>query len=134
MRSHRVPLAVLLVLLCGANLAVTFLRSGIPHELRGRVDGFERMVEKHPGLDDVYLVQIEGRTIHLDTELACLFIPGTVVEKPAWGTQMQLRGRPVKLKPSRDFRGMAVVMPLALLLGLALLFVPEGEPLPPLRS
>ena len=64
--------------------------------------------EKHPGIDDVWMVTIDGgRELHLDYEVARTLDEGVELDKPAWSRTIELAAGPdVELTPSRDFWGM----------------------------
>jgi hypothetical protein len=108
-------------LLALGNLWSTFHRSGIPVALTGRVERVEVRREKHPGLDDVHLVTISGRRIHLDADVAALVQEGDEVRKPAWSTHLTTPRGTSRIGLSRDFRRMIVAMPVAFVLALLLL-------------
>lgn len=121
MRSPSTYLLTLVAVLALGNLWCTFHRSGIPVSLTGRVEAVEVRREKHPGLDDVHLVTIGGRQIHLDAEVAAHLAEGEAVRKAAWSRHMETRGGSLAVVPSRDFLRMALAMPLVAMLALALL-------------
>ncbi len=122
MRSPRTYLLVLAALLALGNLWFTFHRSGIPAALTGRVGRVEVRPEKHPGLDDVHLVTVAGREIHLDAEVATLLAEGDEVRKSAWSTEIEVHGRTDAIGVSRDFLRMALAMPLLMALAVVLLW------------
>lgn len=131
MRSPRVALALVLLALCVGNVAVTFMRSGIPYDLEGMVRGVERRLEKKPGRDDVYIVTVGKRALHLDRDLGARLIPGDLLSKPAWERVLRIGDVTLELAPSRDFRGMVGAMPLVLVLGvLVLVFGRKRTPSP----
>ena len=121
MRSPSAYLLALVALLALGNLWFTFRRSGIPATLTGTVESVEVRREKHPGLDDVHLVTISGREIHLDADVASLLRVGDETRK-AWGSTALTtpRGRS-HIAPSKDFWRMIIAM--SLLFGLALLLL-----------
>ena len=123
MRSPRLYLLVLLLALALANLWSTFHRSGIPVALSGRVERVELRTEKHPGLDDVYLVRVGGRTTHLDADVASLFEVGADVQKAAWSRSLTTSRGVQQISVSTDFKRMTIAMPLIVALGLILLRV-----------
>ena len=120
-RAVRVLVFVGALVLASGNLWETFRRSTVPLELNGRVEMIEVRREKHPGVDDVHLVAIEGRTIHVDEAFAMHLDLGMRVVKRGWSTQVTVNGRDVTIHPSRDFYGMAIVMPLLLVILLVVL-------------
>lgn len=107
----------LLVLLLGlSNLWTTLHRSGFPVRMEGTVSRIEIRHEKHPTWDDVYLVWLGRRAVHLDMPIAQALRVGDRVSKRRWEFHMETpRGR-LPLSVSKDFKGMAVLMPLLLLL------------------
>lgn len=107
-----------MVLLCVGNLWTTFFRSGIPLGIDGRVDSLEIRHEKHPGVDDVHLVGVGGRVLHLDKAMAEQLEVGDTLTKSPWSTSAKVGAKTLKLGASRDFYGMVFVM--ALLTGTAL--------------
>ena len=121
MPSPRFFLLALVVLLALGNLWATFHRSGIPVELTGRVERIEGRREKHPGLDDVHLVTVAGREIHLDPAVASLLREGDDIRKAAWSTDLQSPRGSSRLEVSRDFVRMVLSMPLLAVLAWVLL-------------
>ncbi|MEZ6010222.1 MAG: hypothetical protein R3F05_21005 [Planctomycetota bacterium] len=121
MRSPRVHLLILAVLLAAGNVAWTFMRSGVPFSLEGTVERIEVRREKHPGLDDVHLVTIGGQTLHVDADVAGALREGDRVSKQAWSWSLSTPREQVRLGLSNDARGMLVAMPLLVLLGLVAL-------------
>ncbi len=101
----------LILSFCLGNLVVTFHRSGIPVKLEGTVTKIEMRREKHPGLDDVYLVRVGDRTMHLDTDLGRHIRKGDRVSKRRWQSTLQTPRGPVRLHPSKDFWRMLIWMP-----------------------
>jgi hypothetical protein len=105
-----------------ALLAVgaTVSRSLIPHGVDAIVSAVEVRREKHPGVDDVWLVHLDdGRRLHVDAALASRLREGSRVAKARGETQVAVDGAPVVLDFSRDALGMLWVMPLTLLSGAA---------------
>jgi len=102
------------------NLSVTFLRSTIPLAIRGKVSALETRRESHPGVDDVHLVTIGDRRLHIDAEVASHLQIGDSVEKGAWSRTLQEPRGTVRLNPSADVWGMAITMPLIAALAMAL--------------
>lgn len=122
MRSSRLSILALVVLLALANVAVTIRRSTIPLSLRGGVSDIQRRFEKHPGMDTVYLITVDEETIQVDEELALRLDEGDVIEKRAWSTQMDVNRGRTTLDTSTDFDRMLVAMPILVLVTLWLLF------------
>ena len=134
MRSHRRALVVAMALFAVGNIVATFARSGIPYSFDGRVEAIEVNSEKVPGIDDVWLVVIDGGdSIHLDNRFAAQLEEGEQVRKRFFGrTLARSAGEDISLSPSRDFWGM---FPALLLFGTAVWYLdrrrkgaPEGAP------
>lgn len=107
-----------------ANLWFAAVRSTIPLALDGQIQSKERRLEKHPGIDDVFLITLNGRTLQVDQPLYDAVNPGTVVDKWSWSHEVAMSGAGIRLSWSPDARGMAWAMPftmaiLAVLVGLA---------------
>lgn len=119
MRSPSGISAAALVLLAVAfvalNVAATFHRSLIPIAVDGTVTGIEVRREKHPGIDDVWLVTIGDRRLHVDAPIGRALGEGARVTKTAWAQRLVIDGTPRTLALSRDARAMLAVMPLTLL-------------------
>ncbi len=109
-------LQFLIVGLALGNLYTTLHRSGIPLGLDGVITRIEIRHEKHPGVDDVPLIWLGNRAVHLDPEAARELRPGEKIFKRPMESSLQTPRGPVRLHPSRDFKGMAVLMPLIVLL------------------
>lgn len=108
-----VVLAVAFVLL---SIAVTISRSLIPHRLEGIVADVEVRHEKHPGVDDVWLIHLEnGRSLHVDATIATQLREDALVRKSAGEATLSVDGERVPLTLSDDAAGMLRVMPLTLL-------------------
>jgi hypothetical protein len=107
-------LAVVAFALLGA--AATISRSLIPLAVDGTVTAVEVRREKHPGIDDVWLVHPDdGRRLHVDANTARHVPEGGRLVKPRWARTLQVDGRPLALPLSDDARGMLWVMPLTIL-------------------
>lgn len=107
---------MLLILALGfaaLNLIATWHRSLIPLALDGTISAIEVRPEKHPGIDDVWLVTIGNRRLHVDAATGRALSEGAQVAKPAWGRRLTVDGAALPLAPSRDARAMLAVMPLA---------------------
>jgi hypothetical protein len=105
---------VLGALFAGGNLWFTAARSAIPLELRGTVTQKQRLIEKSPGVDDVYIVTIDsGRQIQLDGHVFDAIAEGQSINKLAMTRTLEIEGADFALSWSRDFRGMRWAMPLA---------------------
>jgi hypothetical protein len=119
---------VVLVIVAGlalGNLSVTFLRSTIPLAVRGTVRALETRTESHPGVDDVHLVTIGGRRLHIDAAVASHLQIGDSVQKRAWSRTLHTSRGAVRLNPSAEVWGMAITMPL--IAALALLLLPRYQ-------
>lgn len=115
-----VGMAVLFAALGAWSLAA---RSAIPLTLDGTVTQVEVREEKHPGVDDVWMVYIEGDPRHLDAELAADLAVGDRISKDRWETTLVVNDTTRSLALSEDARAMLGVAPLSVLLA-TLLAVP----------
>jgi allantoicase len=106
-------------LLAVANLWVTFARSLIPHEIHGMAVGLEVRREKHPGVDDVFILHLDEGDFVVDREVAGLVHRGELIDKNAWSPDITVAEESHHLETSPDFRRMLIAMPL--LLGMALM-------------
>lgn len=100
------------LVLAGGNLWVTLARSTIPLHIDGRVSDIELRFEKNPGVDDVYLVTVGDRTIHVDAAVGPRLGVGNRLRKDRWERHIHVDDRAIPLSPSRDFRRMLGAMPL----------------------
>ncbi len=121
MRSCRLTLLGIILLGAATNIAVTLRRTMIPLEINGVVSTLEIRHEKHPGIDDIYLVTIDGRRYHVDSDLGTQLLPATEVEKSRWSRTMKTSEGPIRLSLSRDAASMLVAMPLLVSVGLLLM-------------
>jgi hypothetical protein len=97
-------------------LGATISRSLIPHEIDGTVAAVEVRREKHPGVDDVWLVHFDdGRRLHADADVARHLSADVALAKAVGETQLRVDDAPVDLALSRDAVGMLWVLPLTLL-------------------
>lgn len=99
-----------------SNLSVTLLRSTIPLSIHGSVTALETRLESHPGVDDVHLATISGRTLHIDADVAGHLRIGDLIEKKAWSRTLHTSQGRIRVGPSPDVWGMAITMPLILAL------------------
>ena len=118
MRSPSLLTITLLLLaaaaFCGGNLWFAAARSTIPLALEGVVRNKELRREKHPGVDDVYLLHLDrSGAIPVDRSVFDHVQPGDLLRKPRWSRQLQAGNRYVPLSWSDDSRGMLVAMPVA---------------------
>lgn len=107
-----------MVLLAVANLWVTFARSLIPNEIHGMAVGLEVRREKHPGVDDVFILHLDEGDFVVDREVAASFEGGELIDKEAWSSDITVAGDVQHLETSSDFRRMLIAMPLVLALAL----------------
>ena len=112
---------VLFAALAAWSLAV---RSTIPMALDGTVTSIETRHEKHPGVDDVWLVAFDGDQRHLDAEIAEGLSVGDHVAKERWDTRVEVNGEARSLHLSNDSRAMLFLAPI-LALTAAVLAVPQ---------
>lgn len=119
MRSPRVLLVTATVLLCLGNLIFSFLRSTIPIALDGTVDNVEFLTSKNRGIDDIYVLSVDGRHLHVDKDVAQQLDSNARVFKEAWSSDLTVgqgsSARTIELEPSADFEGMLVAMPVTAL-------------------
>lgn len=71
------------------NLTVTLHRSMIPVSVDGRITDMELRREKHPGVDDVHLLHVDGRRLHVDAAVAEALRPGLRMEKEVFSTTLE---------------------------------------------
>jgi hypothetical protein len=126
-------LALLLVfglVLAGGNIWVVAARSTIPLALNAQVTEKELRHEKHPGRDDVCLVQLNnGLTLHVDQSVFAKVTVGDSIRKSAWSNKLTVDGQETLLAWSPDFYGMTVAMPaiMVVMFLTAILKLPTGE-------
>ena len=108
-----VTLAVIFAVLAAWSLAA---RSAIPLNLHGTVTQVEVREEKHPGVDDVWMVYIDDDPRHLDAELAADLEVGDRISKDRWETDLVVNDAARELTLSDDARAMFGVAPLSVLL------------------
>lgn len=118
-------MALIVLALCAGNLWFTLARSTIPFELNGKVESVDVLTEKHPGLDDVYLVRIGDREIQVDEAVARSLRVGDHIRKDSWTWEilnLSDVGTSIRLTPSKDFWGMGRTMPVVLIAASLVLF------------
>ncbi len=125
MPSPRYVSVLVLILLglsfAGANLWIAAARSTIPRRLHGKVTQKRCLIEKTPGVDDVYIVTLDSdQDIQVDREVFNAVADGHAVEKSAWSRTLSIDGHAFGLGWSRDFHGMLWAMPLAAAICVAL--------------
>jgi hypothetical protein len=128
MRSRKGPAGVLLaagLLLAALNVGATVHRSLIPVAVDGVITRVEVRREKHPGLDDVWLLHTAGRSLHTDAAIAEQLQVGQRISKRPWQRRLEVDSAPVALRLSDDAVGMLWLMPLLLGALAALLWWPR---------
>ena len=115
MRSPRTLLLLLATAFAVTNIAVTIHRSLIPVGLDGQVVRVDVLHEKHPGIDDVGLLHVAARRIHVDAGVARHVADGASVTKRPWSSTLLVDGQPVPIGLSGDATAMLCVMPLTVL-------------------
>lgn len=105
-------------------------RSAIPSRVDGTVTSIETRHEKHPGVDDVWIVSVDGEPRQLDAALAQALSVGDHVAKERWQTHLEVDGEEHALRLSHDCRAMLLLAPVVLLVatGLALPRRRPGNP------
>lgn len=110
-----IALLILGFFFAGANIWFAAARSTIPLELHGIVTHAQRLIEKTPGVDDVYIVTLDSdRHIQVDGPVFNALAAQQSVNKHAWTRIITIDGRDIFLAWSPDFRGMLWAMPLTL--------------------
>lgn len=106
------------VLFCALAAWAMVARSTIPWALDGTVSSIDLRHEKHPGVDDVWLIGLDGdEPRHVDRAVADLLDEGDRVHKERWDDTMTVNGRVHQVELGRDARRMLVFAPtLALVL------------------
>lgn len=109
--------AALAVVLTGVVFAALaawtlFARSTIPVEFDGVVTSIELRHEKHPGVDDVWMVAVDdGRARHVDRDVAALVKEGDTISKRAWDRALMVNGDAHEVSVSDDARAMFGLAP-----------------------
>jgi hypothetical protein len=103
------------VMFAVANVAITIHRSLIPVALDGVIETIEVRHEKHPGVDDVWLVSVGGRRLHVDAPTARRLAEGQRLSKTAFQRRLSVDGAVVPLRLSPDAVAMSWVMPVVLI-------------------
>ncbi len=97
----------------GANIWFAATRSTIPLDLHGNVTQTQRLIEKTPGVDDVYIVTLDlDRRIQVDGPVFDTLATHQSVKKRAWSRIIEIDGKNIALGWSPDYRGMLWAMPL----------------------
>ena len=71
--------------------------------------------EKHPGVDDVHLLSVDGSEFHVDASVGQAVDEEADLRKRAWSSSLHIGQALHRLSPSVDARGMFVAMPVLLL-------------------
>ena len=114
-----VGLLLIATALAAWNIWISAERSTIPLALDANVASLEVRREKHPGKDDVYLLQLEPpRSLVVDQAVLQSVTAGNHLNKEAWAESLQVGDQNVPLNWSRDARGLVIAMPLLLVIHL----------------
>lgn len=126
-----VALIILGMTFAGANIWFAAARSTIPWELHGNIAQKERLIEKTPGVDDVYILTLDsGRRIQVDGPVFDAVAAHQSVRKRAWTRIIEIDGKNIALGWSPDFRGMLAAMPLTVVVCVFLGMMAVKRPLP----
>lgn len=108
-------LLLLGIAFAAGNVGFAAMRSTIPTELHGNVTRKQRLLEKHPGVDDVCMITLgDHRPIQVDRSVFDLVKVSQSVDKRAWAKIMEVDGKETTLEWSADFYGMLWAMPLTM--------------------
>lgn len=119
---------------CVANLWYAASRSTIPLNLDGTVTAKRVGTEKHPGLDDAYMVAVNhGALICIDKLPFDAVEIGDYVTKRAWESELRVSGDIVSLTWSRDFHGLVWWL-LAAVVIMSLMILLTSSPYHPLQQ
>jgi hypothetical protein len=109
----------------------SFERSGIAAAWSGTVTAIDIRAEKHPGVDDVWFVAVDGQRTHLDSSFARTLKVGDQLSKQRWSRTVEVNGVERRLRVSDDAKALA-----AICAGIALVTIvcawPPGQA-PPLK-
>ena len=121
-------LLVIGLLLCAGNLWFTAARTTIPLSLELTVVDKEIRHEKHPGFDDIHLLQFsDGTSRVVDGSIYDSVVAGQIVSKKRWSPRLLIGAQSIALDWSADVRGMAWVMPVAALMFFVLAVPPRTQ-------
>ncbi|TCI99765.1 hypothetical protein [Aeromicrobium sp. IC_218] len=135
LRGPVVALVVTGVLLVGIGAWAFVARSTLPLSLDGTVTSVEVRHEKHPGVDDVWMVALDdGPPRHLDRRVARLLEPGDEVRKDRWSGTVQVAGTTHDVGLSRDARVFLGLSPLLVLATAGLGVLATRRPRRPARA
>ncbi len=112
--GHGIALALVAAVAVGFAAAGTWAlvaRSTIPVAIDAEVTSVEVRREKNPGVDDVWLVGLDGRAHHIDAAVARTVGVGDRVVKERFSPTLLVDGEPVALQLSDDARTMLWVAP-----------------------
>ncbi|HUG67181.1 MAG TPA: hypothetical protein VMM76_05495 [Pirellulaceae bacterium] len=110
------------VLLAVANVWFAAARSTIPLRLDGKVVAKRQLSEKHPGTDDVYLLELnqQGR-VQVDKHVFDAVKEEERIRKESWSRHLEHDGHATDLEWSTDLLGMLWTMPGSLIVMLVTL-------------
>lgn len=111
------------LLLCAANVWFAARRSLIPLEIAAVVRVKELRPEKHPGIDDVCLLELsEDGWYQVDRDVFEAVNDGDRIRKAAWARELRRADETVSLSWSTDAAGIVWCMPstLAILSAMAI--------------
>ena len=110
-------LLILAILFAGANVWYSAARSTVPLELNDVLTAKDRLLEKIPGVDDVYLLNFEsGQHIHVDRHVFDAVDIHQRLSKHRLDHRLQIDDHEIVLSMSSDFYGMVWVMPMTVLI------------------
>lgn len=116
-------LVVIGITLSALNLWFAACRSTIPLAINSTVRGKEVRGEKHPGKDDVYLLELaDGRSIQVDKDVYEVVEEQSQMRKEAWHRELGSGQRAIILAWSIDVIGLTKAMPLVVLVLVATAF------------
>ncbi len=116
MRLHRfsamVTLFLLGIVLAAANIWFAAARSTIPLRLDDEVIEMRQLREKHPGKDDVYLLDLRQQgVVQVDKHVFKAVSEAERIRKERWSRQLDHDGHTIDLEWSVDLHGMLWAMP-----------------------
>ena len=90
----------------------------------GHITAKDRLMEKTPGVDDVYLIAMDHDTrIQVDSPIYSEVALDQLVRKEAWSRKIDIDGTMIDLDWSRDFKAMLWAMPSIVILFLVIGFL-----------
>jgi len=117
-------LCILGCLLAVANLWYTAVRSTIPIAIDGIIEGHEKRLEKKPGVDDVFIITMDGGwAFQVDAAIFDATDVSAVLHKNPWSSELSINSEMHRIDWSTDFRRMCIVMPIACLAMIATLIL-----------